>query len=68
MIIAKTRCRGQKPLINNVLEMARIESGKEILNESEYNLREMDEVMDGHVAKPVEMKKLMNKIVKYIRK
>ena len=45
-------------LINNVLEMARIESGKEILNESEYNLREMDEMMDTIMAGAVQEKKL----------
>lgn len=50
-------------LINNVLEMARIESGKEILNESEYNLREVDEMMDTIMAGAVQEKKL-----KFLRK
>lgn len=33
-------------LINNVLEMARIESGKEVLNESKCNIKQLNETMD----------------------
>ena len=33
-------------LINNVLEMARIESGKETLNEQPFNLEELDNTLD----------------------
>ena len=45
-------------LINNVLEMARIESGKEILNESACNINKVNAVLDTIMEAPIQEKHL----------
>ena len=45
-------------LINNVLEMARIESGKEILNESPCNIYKMNEILDTIMEASIQEKHL----------
>ena len=45
-------------LINNVLEMARIESGKEVLNESKCNIRHVNDTMDAIIETALKEKNL----------
>ena len=45
-------------LINNVLEMARIESGKEVLNESKCNIRHVNDTMDAIIETSLKEKNL----------
>lgn len=45
-------------LINNVLEMARIESGKEVLSESKCNIRNVNDTIDAILATSLKEKQL----------